>query len=302
MTRRYRFRRRNYGRSKYRRNTKLNTRLPTKKTIYRRRTSLSQARQIASLNTAVSKLTRTQLQWSQFSLGYTYVHDPTQAANPYVDWMPLNFPTWTPIFQSISTTGDQELKMRLPTITLSGMIRPTTQPVMKSPISGCIFIVSVKSKVSRQFTVDTSQGSTLVQGEHYIANSLPSTFTEYRDSMWLLNKSIFNIHYCKRFNIGQAAAPSIQNPTTGDLTNPVTNIKDNVFRFYHKVKWNKTYRSDMNTSGSNKGWKGLNPNSMNPQDKLYIYVFLNNGAVSGISQGNVAVAINALFKCQTNQE
>lgn len=301
--RRRRYRRRTYGRSKYRTNRKLNTRLPTKKTIYRNRRPLNQARQIASLNTAVGKLTRSQLQWSQFQHTYTYVHNPATSTASYLNWMPLDFPQWTPIFQSIADTGSNELRMRLPTITLSGQIRPMTQPVALSPISGCIFIVSVKTKVSRQFSVDTSQGTNLLLNEHYIANNLPADFTQYRDSMWLMNKSIFNIHYCKRFNIGTTAAPSQQSQETGLLSHPVTNINDNIFRFYHKVKWNKTYRSDMHNNSTNtKGWRGLSVDSMNPQDKLHIYIFLNNNVVSGQSQGNVGVSINALFKCETNQE
>lgn len=260
---RNRYRRRRRG-GTYR--SKRGTYLPSTRQIYRRKGATAQAKQINTLKKAVAKLNTKVLKYSQYKYG---VSTSWSGLSDYhmSQWIVPS--AWTKIFQSQDDDGNQ-IKARILSLDMNMLIQAGlgfTVPAMVS-----VFVVTVKKNVAQQFQTDTSSGQNLVANEHYTE---VGTGLANDNALVMLNKSIFNIHYYRKFMIGQSPFFQTEEETF------VTDIHDANKRLRYKHIYNKEIKTDHSGTGD-VGWKSLNSNDIAPNDMVFTYVFTNQPTVDSI--------------------
>ena len=257
--------RRNYRRGgTYR--SKRGTYLPSTRTIYRKKNATAQAKQINSLKKAVAKINRKVLKYSQYKYG---VSTSWSGLSDYhmSQWI---VPTaWEKIFQSQDNDSNQ-IKARVLSLDFNMLIQAGSGFTVPAMVS--VFIVTVKKNIAQQFHSDTNSGATLVANEHYTE---VGTGLANDNALVMLNKSIFNIHYYRKFMIGQS--PFYQT----DEEVYTTNIHDANKRLRYKHIYNKELKTDHSGTGD-VGWKTLNQNDIAPNDMVFTYVFTNQPTVDSI--------------------
>lgn len=246
--------------------SKRGTYLPSTRQIYRRKSASAQAGQIDSLKKAVSKLNKKVLKYSQYKYG---VSTSWSGLSDYhmSQWIVPS--AWEKIFQSQDDDGNQ-IKARILSLDFNMLIQAGSGFTVPAMVS--VFVVSVKKKIAQQFMTDTSSGVTLVANEHYTE---VGTGLANDNALVMLNKSIFNIHYYRKFMVGQS--PFYQ--TEEEVY--TTNIDDANKRLRYKHIYNKEIKTDHSGTGD-VGWKSLNSNDIAPNDMLFTYVFTNQPTVDSI--------------------
>lgn len=274
MARKYPFRRR-------RRNNN-NKKTLTKKNIYRNRGSLGQAKQISLLDKKLTRLTKDTIQKIYYKYG-TFTDDP---GNVYMNqWVIPS--VWDKIFNS-QQANELQQSCYLRRITGETLVQIANQ-AQSSPFTCSFFVVTLKSKTATQFLVDTNGGQTLVEGEHYTNVSLTDAATQ-GDGLVYMNKDIFNIHKCVKFQLSES--PFYQSSYPTDSTY-VTSLKDTNKRIKWSVNYNKRLRSD-NSGTGDVGWKILADADIAGKDKVFTYLFTN-----GVLTSELSVGTNVLFQIET---
>ena len=242
--------------------------LPSTRVIYARRTARAQAGQINSLKKAVAKINKKVLKYSQYKYG---VSTSWSGVSDYhmSQWV---VPTaWEKVFQSQDDDATQ-IKCRVLSLDFNMLIQAGSGFTVPAMIS--IFVVSVKKNIAQQFHSDTNSGANLVANEHYTE---VGTGLANDNALVMLNKSIFNIHYYRKFMLGQS--PFFQTGTEEEIY--TTNIKDANRRFRYKHIFNKELKTDHSGTGD-VGWKSLNQNDIAPNDMVFTYIFTNQPTVDSI--------------------
>lgn len=246
--------------------SKRGTYLPSTRMIYRRKSANAQANQINSLKKAVAKLNTKVLKYSQYKYGvstsWTGLSDYHMS-----QWIVPS--AWEKIFQSQDDDG-QQIKARILSLDMNMLIQAGTGFTVPAMIS--IFVVTVKKNVAQQFQTDTASGANLVANEHYTE---VGTGLANDNALVMLNKSIFNIHYYRRFMLGQSPFFQTEEETV------VTNITDANKRFRYKHIYNKELKTDHSGTGD-VGWKSLNSNDIAPNDMVFTYIFTNQPTVDSM--------------------
>lgn len=260
----------NNRRYKYKRGgtyrSKRGTYLPSTRTIYKRKSATAQATQINTLKKAVAKINKKVLKYSQYkySISTSWLGTSSYHVSQWI--VPSS---WDKVFQSQDADG-QQMKCRVLTLDFNMLFQVGAG--FSTPALVSVFIVTVKRAVSRQFMQDTAAGATLVENEHY---TKVSTGFANNNALVMLNKSIFNIHYYRKFMLGQS--PFYQN----DEEVYSTNIKDANKRLRYKHKYNKEIRTDHSGTGD-VGWKSLAGTDIQGNDMVFTYVFSNQPSVDSM--------------------
>ena len=258
--------RRNYRRRGGTYRSKRGTYLPSTRTIYKRKSATAQAKQINTLKKAVAKINKKVLKYSQYKYG---VSTSWSGLSDYhmSQWI---VPTaWEKIFQSQDADSNQ-IKARVLSLDFNMLVQAGSGFSVPAMVS--VFVVTVKKNIAQQFNSDTDKGANLVANEHYTE---VGTGLANDNALVMLNKSIFNIHYYRKFMIGQS--PFFQN----DEEIFTTNIHDANKRMRYKHIYNKELKTDHAGTGD-VGWKTLNQNDIAPNDMVFTYVFTNQPSIDSI--------------------
>lgn len=258
--------RRNYRKRGGTYRSKRGTYLPSTRTIYKNKTAKSQAHQINALKKAVTKINRKTLKYSQYKYSASTSWLGTSSYH-VSQWIVPN--AWDKVFQSQDADGNQ-MKARILTLDFNMLFQVGagfTTPAMVS-----VFIVTVKKAIAKQFYQDTSAGANLVENEHY---TKVSTGFANNNALVMLNKSIFNIHYYRKFMLGQSPFYQSEEEVYS------TNIKDANKRLRYKHKYNKELRTDHSGEGD-VGWKSLAGTDIQTNDMVFTYIFSNQPAVDSM--------------------
>lgn len=256
----------------------------SRKTIFRKRSSLSQAKQIANLDKRVDAITRE----TYHRIFYKYGEFTDDTGDVYMNqWIVPS--SWTKIFNSqVSNELQQSCyvgKIRGQTlIQISGQDHST-------PFQCSLFLVTLKKKTATQFLQDTNNGADLVEGEHYTNTDLTNGNFQ-GNGLVFMNKDIFNVHMCKRFQISES--PFYQSTYPTDSTY-VTNIKDANKRISWSLDFNKRLKTD-NSGVSDVGWKTMTSDDIPPSDRVFTYLFSNPPTATA---STLSMASNLLFEIKT---
>lgn len=139
-----------------------------------------------------------------------------------------------------------------------------------SRIDFTYFLVSVKAGQGMKLFNDAGDDLTsLTDGVHYKRNT--SDTLGYSGQVFM-NKSIFNIHYIKRFSLTNRPSPSVPASEMGKSTNLASTFK----RFYHKkTRINKPLTSKDGVAG----WRvNLDEGDVPTNARFYLLLFNNNSA------------------------
>lgn len=264
----------------------------------------SQSKQIMSLQrqmNAVKLSVRNNVQWSQYQFKPdVLVHEVGPGLGPQPFCFPLVSPAahtefgvahpgWRRIFNSDEQI-DNNLKWQGRSVGIEYQASLGNPATTEAPITCTIFIVSLRPKIAQLTQKDTTylKASELVEGEHYVKNSMGSI---QGSGMVFLNKSMFRIHHVDRFMIGAKT----NFVTAVGTINGTTNLKDNLHRRYLTLPFKALIKGD--GSGSNgQTWKKQDWTTINPKDQLYVMGFPNN-----YGDQSFDFAFNALFTGRTTQ-
>jgi len=179
-------------------------------------------------------------------LNYGYKND-NQNLSSNVDVFHLTrYVDWNPIFGATGNDDDAN-KMIHKSMGLDMYFNSNSET---DPINFTVFIVSLKDTA---LGFNNATGAlTLVEDQDY----------HQLDALTMINKKAYNIHYTKRFTLGNNGVG------LGSSTAQTQYGTDR--RFYAKIKCNKSVE---NPHGD---WKQLNV-SADPSDNYYLLVFNDNG-------------------------
>jgi hypothetical protein len=205
---------------------------------------------------------------------YALAFEHNNCTWPYKVQTLINPTTWQQIFQ---TTADnkESIQYNLKSINAEVMVQIENEVVEATPITCTYFVVSLKKEVAQEWCERTQNGTTLLGGIDYSMSTMGLTVNA---GLTHLNPDIFNIHYEKKFIVGDvpyygAVLPTYE--TTGSM--PVSNIKDANKRFEWKIPFKKILRSVQagKISQTSLGWGHLTEAQVEPTDRLYCFLFNN---------------------------
>lgn len=186
----------------------------------------------------------------------------------------INPSIWTEIFQSPS--GQETMspnKFRGRSIGMEGMIQLADPDAALAPVTGTIFLASLRKEVANQFAERTGDGANLTERVDYCKTDMGAL---QGSGMVMLNKGTFKIHEVRRFMIG--GKTNFETDFDAHDTAPTTNLKDNNYRFYMKHRYQNLLKSDgpdsrtVTTSG---GFRTLTKDTLEPTDQLFMFIFCN---------------------------
>lgn len=282
--------------NRFRRRINNRRRKVSKVTAYSRKGAAAQARQIWKLQKQVNSVRNKVKDVTQYRQ-YNFAYAVTQGGGltpSYAAWSLVQPDQWGPIFQTPS--GHQTLapnKFRGRSVGIEGMIQLADPAVSQAPVTGTIFLCSLRKEVAKQFVENATNGTGMISGVHYITASMG---TVQGSGMTMLNKGIFKIHYVRRFMLG--GKTNFEDDYDEHDTAPTTNLKDNNVRFYIKHRYQNLIKSDGPDSRSvtsTGGFKDLTVDTLEPQDQLYLFIFSN--AYDGQA---LSIHANAVFTGQTS--
>lgn len=258
----------------------------TKKNIYRKTNAKSQAHQIALLDKRLTRLSK-----DSIHRGFYKYSLHTDSGSPYHAIQPIGPSGWTKIFNSQASNETQQ-SCYVRKIHCQTLLQTVDQD-SSTPLTGTLFVVSLKTKTSQQVMVETSGMANLVVNEHYTnvatSSAIPGTSGS---ALIYMNKDLFNIHVCKRFMLSDS--PFYQSTYPADSVG-VTNIRDANKRIKWTLDYKKRLKTD-NTGQQDDGWKTLNGTDIPPQHLIFQIIFTNPPTGSTT---NLAVSSNFLFDVQT---
>lgn len=247
--------------------------------IYSRKSASSQAKQIGFLNKKVKTLARKDKDRAQFvqfkasyqALGITHGFNLPSTWQPAVKKLINPSGGWTPVFQTPTTAGnDKTNKFRGRSIGVEHMFQIEDPSGSEGdPVTLTLFCVTLRKEAAKQFVNDTSNGTTLIQNQHYTMTSMGIV---QGHGMVFLNKGIFKVRYVKRFMLGS-------NIDFNDSTENTTNLRDNNRRIYHKIRYPNVIKSTVGT----KGYAQLNEAEVELTDQVYYYLFHNAYEAQAVS-------------------
>lgn len=262
----------------------------------------SQSSQILALQkqmNAVKMKVGGNIQWSQYQYKPpVFVHSggtftPTPFVFPMVSPSAHTeysraHPGWRRIFNSDAQIQNN-IKWQGRSVGIEYQASLGNAAVSSAPITCTLFIVSLRPKVAQLLAKSTEflKASDLVDGEHYVNNSMGSI---QGAGMTFLNKSMFKIHHVDRFTVG--AKPNFVIAEEEAFT---TNIKDNLHRRYLTLPYKHELKGDGSGTTDNT-WSALNWTTVPHKAQLYCMVFPNN-----TGDQTFDLTMNCLFTGRTTQ-
>lgn len=247
-----------------------------KSTAMSKKGAKAQSKQIIKLQNQIDKINVVVKDVSMYRQ-YQYPLSATVGAGlspTYGVFNLINPAVWTEIFQS--PEGQATLspnKFRGRSIGLEGMIQLADPADAQAPVTGTIFLCSLRKEVANQFVERTSNGINLGERVDYCKTDMG---TIQGSGMVMMNKGTFKIHEVRRFMIG--GKTNFEDDYDAHDTAPTTNLKDNNFRFYMKHRYQNLLKSDgpdSRTGTTSGGFRTLTLNTLEPQDQLYMFIFCN---------------------------
>ena len=262
----------------------------------------AQSSQILSLQrqmNAVKMKVGGNIQWSQYQYKpAVFVHSGGITPTPFV--FPLVSPSshtefsryhpgWRRIFNSDAEIQNN-IKWEGRSVGIEYQASLGNPALTEAPITCTLFIVSLRPKIAQLLAKSTEflKASDLVDGEHYVNNSMGSV---QGAGMTFLNKSMFKIHHVDRFQIG-SKTNFVTSPGT---INGTTNLKDNLHRRYLTLPYKHELKGDGSGTTDNT-WASLNWTTVPHKAQLYCMVFPNN-----YGDQTFDLCFNALFTGRTTQ-
>lgn len=281
---------------KRRRRTNYRRRKVSKVTAFSRKGASSQARQIWKLQkqiTAVRNKVRDVTQYRQ----YKFSQSVTQGGGTTPTYGVFNLvqpDQWTSIFQTpVGMQTHSPNKFRGRSVGIEGMVQLGDPSVNQAPVTGTIFLCSLRDEVAQQFAERTSNGTTMIDGVDYTISSMGLV---QGSGMTMLNKGTFKIHQIRRFLIG--GKTNFEDDYDENDTAPTTNLRDNNFRFYMKHRYQNLLKSDgpdNRSTTTTGGFKTLTINTVEPKDQLYMFIFSN-----AINLQTLSIHCNVVFTGKTS--
>lgn len=276
------------GRSNYRRKRRATTRV----NIASRTSAKAQSNQIMSLSRQVKSLRRKTTALRQYGQYKFDINRPAGAefglSSGALTLIPLVQPNeWAPIFQASSDQVNSD-KITLTGLNLRLMFILAGTNTPSPPMYADCFLVTLKRQTATQFTetlnLDTTQNTTqpyeytLTSGqgvnEYWTRVSIEEGITENQNGMVMLNKAAFNVHYHKRFFLGNQTNWQIE--PVADQDRPVTNLRDTTRFFNMPMPFRRTLKT------FNGRWKNLTNDTVDPMDQVYLLVHYDKPTVTEV--------------------
>ena len=267
-----------------------------KSTALARKGRHAQASQILTLQRQVDRIKRVTKDVTQYRQ-YQHPQSHTQGGGVSPSYIVFNLvqpDQWTPIFQ---TPSNQETlapnKFRGRSVGIETMIQLEDPSVNQAPVTGTVFICSLRKEVAKQFVERTNYGTDMTEEVDYCKSSLGLV---QGSGMVFLNKGTFKIHSVRRFMVG--GKTNFEDDYEEHDTAPTTNLRDNNVRMYYKAPYRNYLKSDgpdsraLTTTG---GFRTLSLETLEPHDQLYMFVFSN--AIDGQA---LAIHSNVVFTGKTS--
>lgn len=258
----------------------------------------SQSRQIMSLQrqmNAVKLSVRSNVQWSQYQYkpnvithtGGSVITGPTPVCIHLVGPSAVSgeHDGWRRIFNSDPTVGTN-IKWQGRSCGIEYQLSLGNAAVAASPVTFTVFFVSLRPKVAQLTQQESNFMSNLVEGEHYVKNTMGSV---QGSGMVFLNKSMFKIHHIDRGMVG--AKPNF----VSGSEEWTTDLSDNLHRRYVNLPYKHLLKGD-GAGSSGQYWSSLTYKTVPQTSQLFMLVFPNNWG-----DQTVDIAVNALFTGRTTQ-
>lgn len=269
-----------------------------KSNIYNKTSSKSQAKQIASLSTAVKKL-KTQASGLRQYGNWKYIINDSSGNKPYelpsatMNIFPLIQPNrWEGIFAGTSDMENSD-KIQLTGFDMQMKFIMSNTDGPNPPMFVDVFLVSIKDECYNQFAselpnpVETrpyqiTPGENNGINEWWTRNSVEAGVTSNANSNIMLNKNMINIHQHRQFTIGNVTNWTI----VPDANYPVTNIGDSLkqARISHK------FRRRLQNGYAK--WKDLEYLDINGEDQIFLMVHYDKPTVA---EDGLTLSANCIF-------
>lgn len=268
----------------------------SKVAAYSRKGAMSQARQIWKLQKQVTSIRNRVKDVTQYRQ-YKFSQSVTQGGGTSPTYGVFNLVqpnNWTPVFQApvnMETLSPNKFQGR--SVGIEGMIQIGDPSVQQSPVTGTIFLCSLRDEVATQFAERTGNGVTMADGVDY---SIASMGLVQGSGMTMLNKGTFKIHQIRRFMVG--GKTNFEDDFDEHDTAATTNLKDNNYRFYMKHRYQNKLKSDgpdNRTSPTTGGFRTLTIDTLEPKDQLFMFVFSN-----AINLQTLSIHCNVIFTGKTS--
>lgn len=286
----------NYRSYRRRRRNNNRRRKVSKVNAFSRKGAASQARQIWKLQKQVTAVRNKVKDVSQYRQ-YKFSQSVTQGGGTSPTYGVFNLvqpDQWVSIFQTpVGMQVHSPNKFRGRSVGIEGMIQIGDPSVQQHPVTGTIFLCTLRDEVATQFAERTGNGATMIDGVDY---SISSMGLVQGSGMTMLNKGTFKIHQVRRFMIG--GKTNFEDDFDEHDTAPTTNLKDNNYRFYMKHRFQNLLKSDgpdNRSTTTTGGFKTLTINTLEPKDQLYMFVFSN-----AIDLQTISIHCNVIFTGKTS--
>lgn len=286
---RYRGRRRNYGRRR---------RYLPKSYIKSKTGAKSQANQIVSLQRQIKQLsvkTDDAQQYVQYIQQNTDDDAPISLSSGRITAIPLVDPVnWVKLFQSDNRT-DNSNKFRGTSATLQAqfVLGNTESPTPPMPVF--MYVVSLRKERGQDFLNDLGtwtnderkQGKLFPEtllNKYYSRTTVEEGAISNMNSLIFLNRGVFKVHCFRRFFLGNQL--NWANAAAAEDNYPSTNIKDANKMVYHKQRF-----PNLITPGTGQ-WKDMNIEDLATKDQLFCLIFYDKPTTF---EADLTVSVSTLF-------
>lgn len=285
------------GYGKYRRRGRYRGKRTLRKSnIYSKTGSKAQAKQIASLSSAVKRL-KTQASGLRQYGNWKYIINDESGNAPFelpsaeMNVFPLVQPNrWEGIFAGTSDMENSD-KIQLTGFNMEMKFIMSNTDGPNPPMFVDVYLVSIKDECYNQFSAELPEptatrpyGMSTVLGinQWWTRNSVEAGITDNANSNIMLNKNMVNIHQHRKFTIGNVTNWTI----VPDANYPVTNIGDSLksCRISHK------FRRRLQNGYAK--WKDLEYADINGEDQMYLLVHYDKPTVA---EDGLTLSANCVF-------
>ncbi len=287
----------NYRRnSRFRRGRYNRRRKVSKVSAFASKGASSQARQIWKLQkqvTSIKNRVKDVTQYRQYSFPLSFTEGGS-AEPTYACFNLVQPDQWTPVFQAPSNQATlAPNKFRGRSVGIETMIQIGDPSVNQAPVTGTVFLCSLRKEVAKQFVERTANGTTMSEGVDY---TIASMGLVQGSGMAMLNKGTFKIHYVRRFMVG--GKTNFETDYDEHDTAPTTNLRDNNVRLYTRHRYQNVIKSDgpdSRTTTTTGGFRDITIDTLEPTDQLYMFIFSN-----AIDLQTLSVHVNCIFTGRTS--
>ncbi|AXH77207.1 MAG: putative capsid protein [Cressdnaviricota sp.] len=286
------------GYGKYRRGSRYRGKRNLSKTrIYSKTSAKSQAKQIASLSTAVKKL-RTQTRGLRQYGNWKYIINDSTGNKPFelpsatMNIFPLVQPNrWEGIFAG-TTDMENSDKLQLTGFNMEMKFIMSNTAGPNPPMFVDVYLVSIKNECFNQFVSEIpnpveERPYNIQPGENeginqwWTRNSVEAGTVDNANSNIMLNKNMITVHQHRKFTIG-----NVTNWTALPENYPVTNLGDSLkcARISHK------FRRRLQAGYSR--WKTLEYDDINGEDQIFLMVHYDKPTVV---EDGLTLSANCVF-------